>query len=101
MLKRIHSREISREASCLIEKETIEQIHHTSLDILERTGFRVENEEALAALSGLGCEVHLKNRIAKIPRSVVNECLRHCPRTFTLAGRNPKRDIELGSQNIR
>lgn len=80
-----------------LTSEKIEQIHNAALIILERTGFKVENAHALVALANAGCDVDSEKQIAKIPRTVVQECLQRSPKRFTIAGRNPHRDIELGA----
>jgi trimethylamine--corrinoid protein Co-methyltransferase len=79
-----------------IENQKIQDIHRASLAILERTGFKVENQEALDALKILGCNVDFKTEIARIPEPVVTELVSKCPSSLIIAGRNPSRDIVLG-----
>ena len=70
----------------------IEAIHEGSLEILEKTGIKVELEAGLKVLDKAGAKVDHQAGTAKIPRELVAQCLETLPREFTYAGRNPEKD---------
>jgi trimethylamine--corrinoid protein Co-methyltransferase len=70
----------------------IEAIHEGSLEILEKTGIKVELEEGLKVLDKAGAKVDHQAGTAKIPREMVAQCLETLPREFAYAARNPEKD---------
>lgn len=82
------------EAFDLWPEEAIEAIHAASLELLERAGARVESEKARRLLQAAGCAEGPGGRLL-VPRRAVDEALATCPRRFTLAARDPTRDLEL------
>jgi trimethylamine--corrinoid protein Co-methyltransferase len=67
--------------------DQIEEIHRAALEVLERTGVIVHEDETLSLLSGAGCTVSEKNQV-RIPPHVVEEALRSVPGRVTLSDRN-------------
>jgi len=82
----------------ILDKESIERIHSTSLQILEKIGIKIYSEEALNVLKDAGCQVDEKEKIAKIPSHLVEEALRKCPKNFKLYARNPQYDLPLNGE---
>lgn len=70
----------------------IEAIHEGSLEILEKTGIKVELEPGLKVLDKAGAKVDHQTGTAKIPRQLVAQCLETLPRKFAYAARNPQKD---------
>ena len=67
----------------ILSEKQLEQLHHATLQILERTGVAFESEEAIALLAGAGADVSDRNRI-KIPSHLVEQALRAAPNTITI-----------------
>jgi trimethylamine--corrinoid protein Co-methyltransferase len=72
--------------------DQIEEIHRAALEVLERTGMVVHEDETLELLSGAGCSVTEKNRV-RIPPHVVEEALRSVPGRLTLTSRSGGRRL--------
>jgi trimethylamine--corrinoid protein Co-methyltransferase len=72
--------------------DQLAEIHRATLEVLERTGVIVYEEETLALLSGAGCSVSEKNRV-RFPPHVVEEALRSVPARLTLTDRNGTRRL--------
>ena len=75
-----------------LTEEQIREIHLAALEVLERTGVEVHEDEALALLAGAGCRVENNKRV-HIPPYVVEEALRSVPRRLTLTDRNGERRL--------
>jgi trimethylamine--corrinoid protein Co-methyltransferase len=70
----------------------LEEIHEGSLEVLEKTGIKVELEPGLKVLDKAGAKVDYQTGRAKIPRELVARCLETLPREFAYAARNPDKD---------
>lgn len=71
-----------------------EQVHRTSLDILETVGIEICLEEALALYQQGGAEV--KGDRVYIRSSLVGAALAKAPRSFLLKARNPVNNVQIG-----
>jgi trimethylamine:corrinoid methyltransferase-like protein len=71
------------------------EIHERSLELLETMGLKVFSDEALEILRRNGANVETDTKIARMPRSLVEEGLRHCARPVKLGGRTPDMDFFL------
>ena len=76
-------------------EEEIDDIHLSTLEVLERSGVFVEADEALDIFSDGGCVVDREKRRVKIPPHIVEEAIAAAPSRVTLCGRDPKNDIVL------
>ena len=70
-------------------------IHLTTLQVLEKTGIFVEDQQALEIFGSYGASVDKKNRIVKLPSGIVEDAILSSPAQVMLAGRDPDRDILL------
>jgi trimethylamine--corrinoid protein Co-methyltransferase len=80
--------------------EELEEIHFATLEILEKTGLRFDDEEALEILDGGGALIDKKSRIAKFPPYLVEDSVRSAPSKLLLAGRNPNHDFVMESNRV-
>ena len=71
----------------------LDDIHLATLEVLERTGVFVEDDEALDIFRDGGCRVDRETRIVSIPPHVVEDAIRSAPSRYTLCGRDPKNDF--------
>ena len=84
----------------ILSPEEMEQIHRSSLYVLEKTGMRVEHDRALQLFSENGCHVDKGERRVRIPSWLVEESLRQCPSSYTLRARDPELDLMLGGNTV-
>jgi len=75
--------------------EQCEMIHNASLEILERTGVRLYEPEAVALLTAAGATVEDENRV-RIPHTIIEDALETAPTEVVLHDRNGERVMPLG-----
>lgn len=68
----------------ILSEDQIYAIHSASLEILEKTGMRVHNEEALAIFSGGGA--YIEGDRVKIPPVMVEQALKSAPSKILVTG---------------
>jgi trimethylamine--corrinoid protein Co-methyltransferase len=83
----------------VLSGDQIEEIYHSSLDVLERVGTRVYGEEGLALLRDAGCLVS-EGGLVRIPSWLVKAALNTTPERIVLAGRDRSRRIYLEKDKI-
>lgn len=76
----------------------LEQIHYASLEVLERTGIVVKNEEALKLLKSAGCRV--QDQRVWIPSWLVEEALQLAPKRIPVANRLGERVLPLEKNRV-
>lgn len=79
----------------LFSDQELEAIHSATLQVLRRTGIKVESEEALELFDGAGAKVTLHDGygLVKIPDFLVSEALASTPRTGIYYGRVEEQDF--------
>ena len=77
----------------LVTDEQVESIYQSALRVLEKVGVSVKSDKLTDVFAKAGCEVSTKDRRATIPRHVVQKALEKAPKSVTLSGRNPERDV--------
>jgi len=92
--------ESNRRLLKLLSSGDIERIHSDSLTILEKTGVRVQNDEAVLSLKNAGCTVNSDRKVVLIPRSLVAECLKKTAPVLKLYGRNGKHESSIGNDSV-
>ena len=80
--------------------DELDEIHLATLEVLEKTGLRFDDQEALEVLDGGGAIVDQKTRIVKFPPYLVEDAIRSAPSKLLLAGRNPKNDFVMESNRV-
>ena len=83
-----------------LKREDLRKIHSSTLKILEETGVRVDEENALKILGDAGATVDFKLRIVKVPQSLIEEVVKKARKCVRLCGRNPKYDLTLGDGKV-
>ncbi|MEL7567366.1 MAG: trimethylamine methyltransferase family protein [Dehalobacterium sp.] len=74
-------------------EDQLRKLHLASLEILERTGVRVYEKEALKLMKDAGAFV--KGDLVKIPAWLVEEAIKSAPERVVLADRNKERKVRL------
>ncbi len=67
----------------MLSDSQLAEIHHASLEILRRTGVRVQEPEARELLGDAGCRIS-DGDLVKFPAAVVEEALRRAPSRIVL-----------------
>ncbi|MEM7544889.1 MAG: trimethylamine methyltransferase family protein [Pseudomonadota bacterium] len=83
----------------VFSEDRIEALHQTSLRVLEELGIKVLLPEARQLFAGAGARVDHDTEMVFIGRDIVESALQTAPRSFTLHGGAPSRDLlmELGT----
>ncbi len=84
----------------ILSEDEVERIHYSTLEVLERTGVKFDNDKALEILEGAGCKVDHEKKQVHFPPQLVEECLRKCPSSFTLRARESKNDLRFGGNTL-
>ncbi len=87
----------------VFSQDRIERIHETALQVLEELGVKVLLPEARAIFRAAGARVDDDSQMVLIGRDIVEASIASAPRSFTLKGGVPGRDLtmELGSLAIQ
>ncbi len=71
------------------------QVHERTLNILAKTGLRVDTAQGRQILKDAGAEVDESTNMVRFPRTLVEESLRSAPTEFTLGARRPGWDLHM------
>jgi trimethylamine--corrinoid protein Co-methyltransferase len=82
-----------------LSADQLDRVHSASLEILERTGARLYEEEALDLLRGAGVPVEDGNRV-RVPAYLVEWALNLAPKKITLCERGGSRAMSLEGYNV-
>jgi len=77
----------------LLNQKELYRIHSATIEILEKTGVKVNSEEALKLLSDAGASVDSKSNLVKIPEALISEVVKKSSRCSALYGRDSTRDV--------
>ncbi len=77
----------------VLSNDEREMIYSAALEVLERTGVRIEKKEALDILGDAGARIH--GNIARIPSYIVEEAVRTAPKKILIHDRNGKPAMRL------
>lgn len=83
----------------VFSEDRLQAIHETSLRVLEELGVKVLLREARALYMAAGARVDEDNEMVFIGRDMVEAAIASAPKSFTLHGATPARDLtmELGT----
>jgi trimethylamine--corrinoid protein Co-methyltransferase len=91
----------------VLSDDQIEEVFYAALDVLERVGTRVYEEEALSLLRDAGCRItdgdgsaESTGSLAYIPSWLVKQALSTVPERVVLAGRDRSKRIYLEKDKI-
>ena len=73
------------------------KVHERSIKILEEVGVKFLSEKALKIMEKNGARIDTKEKLAKIPREMVDQALKTAPKSFVLGARNPEFDVPYPS----
>ena len=78
-----------------LSKDEMQQIHNASLQILQKTGMKIDHLGALKKLIAAGAEVNFQTKVVKFPPKLIEKSLETMPQQIVFAGRYPNNDIDL------
>jgi len=82
-----------------LSDDQLERIHHASLEILDRTGVCLYDQEALDLMKKAGVKVFEGNRV-RIPPGLIEWALSIAPKHITICDRNGRRVMPLERNNV-
>ena len=77
----------------------LDRLREAVFAVLAETGVRFPLARALDVLESCGAAIDRSREIARLPRTLVETALAAAPRTFTLCGRDPTRDLPLDGRH--
>lgn len=77
----------------ILDNKELDELHFSSLELLERTGINIHHEEAIKLLNQAGAKVNGKR--VKIPSSLVKQALNTVPERVVVSNRTGERKIFL------
>ncbi|MBC8248328.1 MAG: trimethylamine methyltransferase family protein, partial [Anaerolineales bacterium] len=83
----------------VLDDEEIKKINQTALTILEEVGIEMPSEKALKIFADAGADVDFDKKLVKIPGQLVTEAMKTAPRRYTLCGRRPELDADIGGED--
>jgi trimethylamine--corrinoid protein Co-methyltransferase len=102
MIRSIHagSRQTGGFSLNVFTDDELEDIHLATLEVLQKTGVFVGDDEAMDVYERAGAVVDHNNRVVKIPPHVVEDAIRSVPSKFIACGRTPKNDVALERNRV-
>ncbi|MBD3211295.1 MAG: hypothetical protein GF311_01710 [Candidatus Lokiarchaeota archaeon] len=89
----------------ILDKQEIESIHQTTLELLEEVGIRVESENMRELLQQNGAYVEADNKdeelFVKIPQNMIMDCIKTVPKQFTLWGPDAKYNFTINTESTQ
>jgi trimethylamine---corrinoid protein Co-methyltransferase len=82
----------------VLSKTDLDQIHQTSMRLLENVGIVFPHEEALAAFRQHGAKVD--GQKVYLTEAQVMQALKTVPAQFILEARNPQRNVTVGGETV-
>lgn len=79
--------------------EEVKQIHEASVDLMEKVGIKVHNENARRIFAARGARVDQTSNLVKIPRAMLEDAVASAPSRIVLCGREEKNDLILEGTN--
>ncbi len=84
----------------ILSDDQVEDIHLTSMRILEELGVEVNSPRALEVFRKAGAQVDDATMTVRLDRGLVESAVATAPSRFTLTPRNPDRRIMLGGNSV-
>ncbi len=80
----------------VLDTERIGRLHRASLEVLATIGVRVPHAPVRRLFAEAGARVDDEHGLVLIPEELVERSLRSCGKSFTLYGRDPRRQARFG-----
>jgi trimethylamine--corrinoid protein Co-methyltransferase len=90
----------SRPVLEVLPPAAIERIHEATLEVIERVGVRFPSTRALDTWEAAGASVDRATSVVRAPAALVERAMRSAPAAYTLAARDPARDLPLDGEHV-
>ena len=77
-----------------LTKDEMQRVHDSACRLLEEKGIVFQAEDARELMKQHGCKIDGEN--VRIPKALVEQCLKQCPSTFPLEALDHKYDVTVG-----
>ena len=84
----------------ILNNDELEQIHLATLEVMQKTGVFVEDEEALEVFHGGGATIDKKTKVVHLPEYMVTDAVMSAPSKYLACGRIPESDVVLESNRV-
>ena len=84
----------------IVGQGQIDEIHEMSMRLLENTGMRFLDEEAMSLWEAAGAKVDRKKQHAWFDRGLIEELVAKAPSSFTFRARNPAHSRFIGENSV-
>ncbi len=84
----------------ILNNDELEQIHLATLEVMQKTGVFVEDEEALEVFHGGGAAIDKKTKVVHLPEYMVTDAVMSAPSKYMACGRIPESDVALESNRV-
>lgn len=84
----------------ILSPAAIRRIHEATLEVIETVGVRFPSPKALDLWAAHGATVDRETSIVRVPGHVIEAALRTAPPVYTLAARDPARDLPLDGAHV-
>lgn len=81
----------------VLSQDEKDQVHERTLNILARTGVRVDTAKGRRILKTAGAMVDENSRNVRFPARLVEESIRMAPKSFSLGARRPGWDLHMNT----
>lgn len=84
----------------ILSAEDVRRIHTATLDVIASVGVKFPSPKALDIWEEQGATVDRNTMIVKVPGHIIEDALKKAPPIFTLAARDPSRDLPLDGNHV-
>ena len=84
----------------ILSEDDVEKIHNATLNIIQNIGVRFPSEQALKIWEKNGAEVDHDIQVVKAPKELIEEAIKLCPKSYTLAAREENQDLPLDGNHV-
>ena len=91
---------MARLQASLLSAAERDTLHEQTLTVLEEVGVAYNTPAALDVLDGTEAVLDRERLTARLPRELVERCLKTAPSTVLLAARDPAHDVRLGDGSL-
>jgi trimethylamine---corrinoid protein Co-methyltransferase len=85
----------------VLSDSDIAMIHEGALAILEKTGLVIDHPYALERLADAGAMVDMDEKRVRIPKDMVEKCLKKAPNRFICGGQTPEFDFTMDFESTK
>jgi trimethylamine--corrinoid protein Co-methyltransferase len=83
-----------------VSEDELEAVHNAALEILEEIGMDVLHDEGRRILKAAGADVDPNSHRVRFDRGLILSKIGLAPSEFTLHGRNPARNVQIGGDFV-